>query len=712
MTTKKIKIDASVRADFREATKSLNDFQDRLKDLKISPLKKENLNTALNDYRKQLIKLYNFDINTNNLSEYNSLLKETFETYNNIVEEQKKLSNTDLEAFLDTSKLDSLIEKVTKRKTQKDSILSDLKTNFGIQNEQELDDIYQELDNRLEKVNVAEKNLVAKYKEQENFSDKKSLIAEARKAKQELDKIQEEIQKSSIVDPEDVLNPKNQVESLKKEIPNLKRSITQLQKSANVELKVISRDEVEQAKELKNKLQELDKELKQINKNSLAYLGVSSENTQDEISLAIANKQESIQSQKKNTITSSTTKLNKTVKDLERAKQIQEEINKLTKQKQDYDSKINSINEYNSKITEKQILLEEKKSVLQDKQDQLLSLKQKISLEEKQQNETLQEREKIYKDLMRQIEEYFGSSFDATNKDSGNLLIAKKESELRSRAKYEISSDPDYQKLESLKKVKEILKTVNAGLVRDEERLTEEQEKNARTAEELSGELKILDLIISALELDIEKTAESLKDYDKQAKEIANQEQIKNINELAARWFSLEIAIDAARNQINNLKNAYLQLDTGLTQIAVVSGRTREEMWGMVGTFNDMAKRLGTTTEAIVESSKLYYQQGKTQSEVMEMVEQTSILAAISEIEYGEATEYLTAAINGYNLEASDAINVTDIWANLAAKAAVDTDELAIAMSKVASISSSAGSGIETTSAFLTKMINYVTITN
>ena len=113
----------------------------------------------------------------------------------------------------------------------------------------------------------------------------------------------------------------------------------------------------------------------------------------------------------------------------------------------------------------------------------------------------------------------------------------------------------------------------------------------------------------------------------------------------------------------------------------------------------------------VVEASKLYYQQGKTQTEVMELVEQTAILASISELEFADATEYLTAAINGFKLEATDATNVTDVWANLAAKAAVDTDELAVAISKVASIAKSAGADIETTSAFLTKMINFAAYT-
>ena len=48
---------------------------------------------------------------------------------------------------------------------------------------------------------------------------------------------------------------------------------------------------------------------------------------------------------------------------------------------------------------------------------------------------------------------------------------------------------------------------------------------------------------------------------------------------------------------------------------------------------------------------------------------------------------------------------VTDVYSELAAKAAADVQGIAYAMSKTASIAESAGMEFETTSAFLTQMI-------
>lgn len=197
---------------------------------------------------------------------------------------------------------------------------------------------------------------------------------------------------------------------------------------------------------------------------------------------------------------------------------------------------------------------------------------------------------------------------------------------------------------------------------------------------------------------------------------ISYQKQIEEQQKLAdsfkntiERVSGLYVVYNLAKRQISELTSTYRALDESLVSIASVSGKTREDMWGMIGDFNEMANRLGTTTQQVVESSKLYYQQGRSQAEVMKLVEQTTILASIEELDFAEATNYMTAAINGFKLEASEANQVIDIWANLSAQAAVSSEELAVSISKVASIAQSAGMELDTTSAFLTKMVNFAT---
>lgn len=240
--------------------------------------------------------------------------------------------------------------------------------------------------------------------------------------------------------------------------------------------------------------------------------------------------------------------------------------------------------------------------------------------------------------------------------------------------------------------------TAIARVATEEARLNSENQQNIATTTQVVTGIK--SQTAAQNELDV-----SMQQYIAEAQKLNQIQSAQQFEGQIKRWTAFAVAIRFAKQQFSQIIDTYRDLDKSLTQIAVVSGRTRDQMWGMIETYNEMAQRLGTTTQAVVESSKLYFQQGRTQSEVMKLVEQTTILATISELDFATATDYLTAAINGFKLSADEAINVTDVWANLAAKAAVDANELAVAISKVASLAASAGMEIESTSAFLTKMI-------
>lgn len=61
--------------------------------------------------------------------------------------------------------------------------------------------------------------------------------------------------------------------------------------------------------------------------------------------------------------------------------------------------------------------------------------------------------------------------------------------------------------------------------------------------------------------------------------------------------------------------------------------------------------------------------------------------------------------MNGFQMAASDASRIVDVYSELAGIAATDTSELAVAMSKTSAIANSAGMSFEATSAMLTQMI-------
>ena len=144
------------------------------------------------------------------------------------------------------------------------------------------------------------------------------------------------------------------------------------------------------------------------------------------------------------------------------------------------------------------------------------------------------------------------------------------------------------------------------------------------------------------------------------------------------------------------------ELDAAMNSIAIVTDFTTQELWKQVDAYAELAQKMGVSLVGVYDVQKLYYQQGRDAAEVAIL---TLKFARIAEMDYAEATDAMTVAINAFKLEASDASRVVDVYSQLAARAAVNQNELANAMSKVASMAASVGMSLETTSAFLTKII-------
>ena len=68
--------------------------------------------------------------------------------------------------------------------------------------------------------------------------------------------------------------------------------------------------------------------------------------------------------------------------------------------------------------------------------------------------------------------------------------------------------------------------------------------------------------------------------------------------------------------------------------------------------------------------------------------------------------------IRGFNMEMTESVRVNDVYSELAAITAADTEEIATAMSRTASIAASANATFENTSAFLAQIINIMVTCN
>jgi len=103
----------------------------------------------------------------------------------------------------------------------------------------------------------------------------------------------------------------------------------------------------------------------------------------------------------------------------------------------------------------------------------------------------------------------------------------------------------------------------------------------------------------------------------------------------------------------------------------------------------------------------LYYQQGLNTEEVNALSVETLKMARIAGLDAAEATDRMTNALRGFNMEltTANAQRVDDVYSELAANTASNVDEISTAMTKVASLAHSANMEFETTAAFLAQII-------
>jgi TP901 family phage tail tape measure protein len=107
----------------------------------------------------------------------------------------------------------------------------------------------------------------------------------------------------------------------------------------------------------------------------------------------------------------------------------------------------------------------------------------------------------------------------------------------------------------------------------------------------------------------------------------------------------------------------------------------------------------------VAELSIYFFRQGRSAQDALEMTRVAAESARVASIDATESANYLTSAINGFELAASDAENVADRFAKLGAASASSYDELARAMSKVAPSAKSSGVDIDHMMGFLAKGI-------
>lgn len=206
--------------------------------------------------------------------------------------------------------------------------------------------------------------------------------------------------------------------------------------------------------------------------------------------------------------------------------------------------------------------------------------------------------------------------------------------------------------------------------------------------------------------------AQGAKQFGESAEKAAQQTQ--NINsemdhfkQKIAYFFGAQNAVNLFKRALQSAFATVKDLDAVMTETAVVTKFDVGDMWDQLPEYTRRANELGVSIHSAYEAATIYYQQGLETNQVMEVSNQTLKMARIAGLDAAEATDRMTNALRGFNMEINEtnAERIADVYSKLAAISASNVDEISTAMTKVASLASNANMEFETTAAFLAQMI-------
>ena len=150
-------------------------------------------------------------------------------------------------------------------------------------------------------------------------------------------------------------------------------------------------------------------------------------------------------------------------------------------------------------------------------------------------------------------------------------------------------------------------------------------------------------------------------------------------------------AIYAVQRAVAHAFRSFVDVEKTLKDINVILGATSGNLKKFGNELFEISKKTGTGFKDVAEAATELSRQGLGVSETLKRTSNALTLAKLSGMDAKSSVEALTAAINSFNKAALTSTQITNKLANVDAKFAVSSQDLAEAIKRVASSAQSAG---------------------
>ena len=162
-----------------------------------------------------------------------------------------------------------------------------------------------------------------------------------------------------------------------------------------------------------------------------------------------------------------------------------------------------------------------------------------------------------------------------------------------------------------------------------------------------------------------------------------------------AMWTLQSNAIHAMQSALSGAYSYAQQLNKGLTDIAIVSDLTGNQLTNFAKTANQMAKDLSASTRDVVSGALIYYQAGLSDEEVINRTETTIKLAQTSGESAEQISSYMTAIWNNFYDGSKSVEYYADAISYLGAVTAASNADIAEGMQAFSAVADTVGLSFE-----------------
>lgn len=119
-----------------------------------------------------------------------------------------------------------------------------------------------------------------------------------------------------------------------------------------------------------------------------------------------------------------------------------------------------------------------------------------------------------------------------------------------------------------------------------------------------------------------------------------------------------------ALNQIRQGVQYIKDLNKEMVAIQMVTGDTDSQINALAGQYNVLAQSMSVSTKEIAAGSLEFVRQGKTAEETATLIQNSTMLSKLGNMDAAQSSEALTAIMNGFKLSAEETTSVVDKLVN------------------------------------------------